>query len=176
MSLLEKLKAGKKNVKLVDFPGTDEKIAITVLTEAEIQAAAMETERLFKKAGLDLSAGTADAYQAEQNTQLLFRALVEPEPGADGTRRPRFSTADELRSLVTRLAKDALTDEYNAWEQECGPDPMTLGEQELDALFEAVKKNPLHGSALSISTLRRLVIYLASRPSTSPEASGSTSS
>lgn len=178
MSLLEKLKAGKKNVKVIDFPGMEpaETIGISVLTEAETQAAAMETERLFKKAGLDFTAGISDAYQAEQNTQLLFHALVEPALSGDGSHRPYFKTVDEFRSLITRTIKDALTDEYNAWEQECGPNPLTLSDQELEAVFEDVKKNPQHGSGLSISTLRKLVTYLASRPAASPEASGSTSS
>jgi hypothetical protein len=170
MSLIEKLKAGKKNVKPVLWPGTDETVRLAVLTEAEIQQALFETEKKFKAAGIEFSVATADAYQSEQNTQTLALALLDERGGR------LFKTADELRPLLQPSVKDVLIEEFNAWQQECSPSLTRLGDEEFDKLFEDIKKNPSTSNGLSLRTLRELIIYLASRPATSPQASGSTSS
>ena len=79
MSLLEKLKAGKKNKKTIKYPGTDQDIVVSILSEADIQIAHFEAERLFKKNGIEVSMSTVDAYEAEKTTQILFRACSDTE-------------------------------------------------------------------------------------------------
>ncbi len=170
MSLLEKLKAGKKNVKPVPWPGTDETVGLAVLTEAEIQQALFETEKKFKAAGIEFSVATADAYQSEQNTQLLALALLYEQGGR------LFKNADELRPLLQPSVKDVLIDEFNAWQQECSPALARMSDAEFDKVFEEVKKNPSTLNSLSLRTLRELITYLATRPVISPKANGSTSS
>ncbi len=177
MSLLEKLKAGTKNVKVIDWPGTEDKVGISILTEAETQEAAFDTERLFKKHGIEYSFAVSDAYQAERNTQTLVRALVDPDKrDPKGNPVRLFKNADELRpSPGFVLAKADLIDEFNAWDEECNPSAKTLTEKEYQELFEEVKKNPSILSDLSLRTLRGLIIYSANRPATSPTDSGSSS-
>lgn len=177
MGLLEKLKAGKKNIKIIKFPGTDEDIGITVLTEAETQDAVFAAERFFKESGIEVSATTIGAYQSELNTQILLRCLVDPsKKKKDGTYEGFFKDTKEFKSLLAKEAKDILVEEYNGFESECSPSPLKMTDDEFDRLFDELKKSPQTvGSSLSLKTLKGLIIYLAVRPATSPKDSGSTS-
>jgi hypothetical protein len=138
--LIEKLKAGKRNMRTLAYPGTENEIGITVLSEAETRDAIFATERVFKEAEIEVSAMTVSAYTAENNTQVLFRAIVDPKrQKKDGTYERLFKDVDEFRSLLRREEKEILIEEYNAFEKECSPvDP---SEEELEALSEEVKKN-----------------------------------
>lgn len=177
MSLIEKLKAGKRNIRQIPWPGTDTNIGLTVLTESELQEAVFETERLFKKSGIEVSATTLGAYEKELSTQTLFRAIVDPDqPRPDGTWARLFTSIVDLKALFTAPAiKDNLIAEYNALEEECNPSPSVLSETELMTLFETVKKSPDSGTSLSSSSQRQLIAFMASRLSNSPKDSGSTS-
>ncbi len=177
MSLIEKLKAGKRNIKIIEWPGTDEKVGITVLAEGELQDAQFATERLFKAAGIDVTASTIDAYGAENNTQILARALVDPaKRREDGTCEPLFPDVDALRAVITSEVKGPLIDAYNAFQDECSPSPLSLSDDEMEAMIDDLKKNPTYGTGLSLRTLIRLVLYSADRPTDARKDSGSTSS
>jgi len=165
MDLIEKLKAGKRNIKTIKFPGTDDIIGLAVLTEAETQEALFAAERLFKENQIEISATTISAYNSEANTQTLFRALVNPaKKKEDGTYEQYFESIGEFRSLILRETKDLLIDEYNAWAEEVSPSPLQLSDKELEAIFAEVKKSPISGNALNLSMLRQLTIYLAGLP------------
>lgn len=172
MSLIDKLKAGVKNIKATVWPGTDYKIGIRILTEAEVQAAHFAVEQLFKKQGIDFTAATVDAYQSEQNTQVLARAIVDPD-----TRSPLFKNADELREQIAHPEiKAALTTEYNDWQAECSPALSEMTEERYAELFEDVKKNgPSTLSGSNLRTLKGLITYLADRQLKLRKVSGYTS-
>src|SRR5450759_4032023 len=109
MDLIEKLKAGKRNIKTIKFPGTDDIIGLAVLTEAETQEALFAAERLFKENQIEISATTISAYNSEANTQTLVRALVNPaKKKEDGTYEQYFESIGEFRSLILRETKDLL--------------------------------------------------------------------
>ena len=177
MNLIEKLKAGKRNIKVIKWPGTDEEIGLTVLTESDIQDSIIDAERLIKAKGIEISATTIGLQASEQNTQILYRALVNPEKKkADGACERYFRTADEFRAIVTREVKDLLIEEYNAWEAERSPSPLKLTDDEFQKIFDEVKKTPTYGNDLNLITLRGLITSLAGREAKSPKASGSISS
>jgi len=169
MSLLEKLKAGTKNEKRVKFPGTETEVDIRLLSDSDLQAAHFAAERLFRKEDIGYHVGTVDAYESEKTTQILFRALEDPETG-----KPVAANIDAMRKLITRDEKDFLVGEYAALEAECSP--AVESEAELAALVEDVKKNPdSAGSVSSISMLRRLSTSLARELQSLRTASGSMS-
>ena len=171
MGLLEKLKAGKKNIKVLKFPGTEEDIGLSVLTEFETQEAVFAAERRFNDAGIEITATTLGVYNAEVNVQLLFLTMTNPSGG-----KSPFKDAGELRGLLTRESRNILVDEYNAWEDECNPSPLRMSDDDFEKLFGALKKNAgASGSDLSLRTLRGLITYLACRETKSPPASGSIS-
>lgn len=175
MNLIEVLKAGKKHIKTLKFPGTEFEVGLCVLTDGEVQDAVFSTEQRFKEKGIEITATTLATYNRELNTQMLFRALVDPlKQRPDGTYEPIFKKVDELR-LATADQKNELIEEYNAFEAQCSPSPVKMTDDEFDALFEDIKKNPLTGNDLSLQTARRLILYLASRPQNLPKDSGSIS-
>ena len=175
MNLLEVLKAGKKNIKRLKFPGTEQEIGITVLTDGEVQEAIFSAERYFKEKGIEITATTLGTYNAEVSTQMLFRAIIDPEKKkVDGTYEPAFKKSDDLH-LASSAQKAELVEEYNAFENECSPSPDTLSKDELEKLFDDVKKNPLNGNSLNSRTAKELILYLASLAANSPKASGSIS-
>lgn len=172
MSLIEKLKAGARNTKVIKFPGTEEKIILKVLSNFEVQEAVFASERRFKTEDILVTKTCLDAYEDERTTQLLFRALRDPSDG----KKSFASTADELRKLLTKEEKDVLVAEYEAFEKECAPQLADMTDKEFDELWEALKKNPKTVSNfLSSGVQKRLLLYLASRPATLPTDSGSTS-
>lgn len=159
MSLLEKLKAGKRNLRIIRFPGTEHDVALRVLSNAELQDALFATEDLFRKKNIVIGSTTIEAYEDEHTTQILYRALRDPRD----PEKPFAESVDELRSLLTREEKDLLVARYNDFEKEVSPAPDMLTEEEMDGLLDEIKKKPEAGNGLSFSTLKRLTIYSASR-------------
>lgn len=174
MSLLEKIKAGTGNKKTIKFPGTDQDVALKVLSTSEIQEADFATERLFKKESIDTSMSTVDAYEDEKTTQLLFRALRDPEDESKNLAKD----IDEFRKQITRDEKDILVEAYVAFEKECSPSPDNMTEEEMETLMDELKKRPeeIAGGVLNISIARRLIISLVNQLQTSQKLSGSISS
>jgi hypothetical protein len=144
---------------------------LQILSNADCQQAAFDTERTFRAEEIVYQQSTKDAYEDELTAQILFRALRDP--GAP--KEPLTKTVLELKQLLTREQKDALVLEYEAFEQECSPQLVKMTNQEFDELWEALKKSPESRlSFLNIGMQRRLLLYLASRPAISQTDSSST--
>ena len=172
MSLIEKLKAGNRNIKTVKFPGAEEDILLQILSNADIQDAVFGAERRFKTEDIAITDSTRDAYNDERMTQILFRALRDPKDA----KKPFAVTADELRKLLTKEEKEWLSSEYDAFEQECAPQLVKMSGEQFEELWDALKKSPKTVlNFLNFGMQKRLLLYLASRPATLPMDSGSIS-
>jgi hypothetical protein len=171
MSLIEKLKAGTRNVKTIKFPGTEDDITLQILSNADYQDAVFAAERRFKGEEMPVASSTLDAYTDERTTQILFRALRDP----DNNKKPFTASADELRKLLTKEQKEYLVSEYDAFEDECSPRFETLTDEKFNELWDEVKKKPTALNILSSGMQKRLLQFLASRQSISQTPSGSTS-
>jgi hypothetical protein len=167
--LLERLKAGTNNRKTIRFPGSDMDVTLSVLSEAQRQEAHFETEQYFKHRDIEVSMVTIDAYEAEKSLRMVYKALSDSEG------KPLSSTIERFRGLLTVDEKSILVDEYLALERDCSPGH-DLGEEEIDAILDDVKKNPTAiGNVSSIGTARQLITSLVNRLATLQQASGSTS-
>lgn len=173
MSLLKKLKAGTNNKKTINFPGTAGEVVLRVLSEAERQAAAFATEKRFEVMKIDPSLMTADVYESEKTTQLLFRALEDPEKEGGAI----ASNIDEFREMITLDEKDIIVDEYTALEQECSPALDSMSEEAVDELLESLKKKPeeIAGGVFNIVIAHRLILSLVNQLQSLQKDSGSTS-
>ena len=170
MSLLDTLKLGTKNCKMVKWPGTDTEIAMSILSQQQIQDAVFATERLFKGEKIEMNMGTADEYDSELSTQKLFRSIHDPKD----MDKPVATTITEFRKALTREDRTVLIEEYLAFEKECSPSPDNLTNDEFDQLLSDLKKTPHEtlGRITSISTLKKLLLIMASRPVTLPAVNG----
>jgi len=156
-NMLAKLKAGIKNRKTIKFPGTDQDVVLRVLSEAELQDAALAADQHFKAKKVDIGFSTADELEAEQTLQVIYRSIK------DASGNPIVDSVDEFRNLITSEEKSILTENYQSLEQECSPREMSA--KKFDDLLENVKKNPemTVGSVSNITTARRLIICLVSQ-------------
>jgi hypothetical protein len=172
VSQLAQIKAGKRNIKIIDYPGVEgQQVALRVLSNQEIQDAVFSAEQLFKEQGFDVSRTNQDAYDDERSTQILARALRE----AENPNKPFAASAKELRGLLEKEEKELLLQEYTDFEQACSPRINKMSEKEFEELWQSLKKSPQLSSVLNSSTLSGLITYLASRPANLPTDSGSIS-
>lgn len=160
-SLLQKLKAGTGNHKIVKFPGTEENIRVRLLSSAETQTANIECEQWLKKEGLEVTPSTIHYMEQERNIRQLFRSL-RTEDGESGL----ASSLEEFRSLMTLTDLEFFAGVYNELEKSTFVSPYEMSEKEFNDLVEEVKKNPVKtiGSISDLSTLKRLCLILANRP------------
>lgn len=170
--LLKIIKAGTKNKTTINFPGTDKKVDLHLLSNQDTLDATVEADRLFRHLGLVVEFHNVNTYENERSIQLLFRALKNPENGL-----PVCPDIASFRQLVTNEERSLLIDEYNALVAECNPSPETMKHNEFDALVEGIKKNPEKtlGSCSNLKMLRGLCLYLVHRLPNLPKANGPTS-
>jgi phage FluMu protein gp41 len=168
--LLQRLKLGTDNVKLIDWPGSETKVALRILSQQDLQDAAFSAERLFKTQKIETNLMTANDYEQEKVVQILYRALRDPEKLSE----PIVSSISAFRSMVTSKEIDILSGHYVAFETECSPSPDKLSSDEFDKLLSEVKKTPdsAIGTITNIYTLRKLITSLVNQLSSSPTDSG----
>ena len=168
--ILERLKLGTNNTKLVKWPGSDLAIIVRILSQQDIQEAIFATERLFKSSKIETNLMTADEFDNEKQTQVLFRAIRDPED----MEKPICQTVEEFRRSLTREEKELLIAEYNGFESECSPSPDNLTNDEFDKVMSDLKKKPAEtlGNITSISTLKKLLLIMASPPKKLPRGNG----
>lgn len=168
-TLLEKLKAGTSNQKVIKWPGTECNVSIRVLNEQDQIEATMATDAIYTAANVKVSFENSDAYDAEKNNQLLFRALMDPL-----TKKPITSTMEQFRQLLSTGVRAVLIDEVFSWQEECSPSP-DLAPDKYDTLLEAVKKNAeaVFMMPLNISLAKRLIRSLVAEVCSLQTANGS---
>lgn len=169
-SLIEKLKLGTDNTKLIKWPGSDTQVALRIISEQARMEASFATERLFKSEKIENNLMTADQYDTEKVIQILFRALRCP----DDLDKPVFPSITEFRKALTREDMRLLIAEYTGFENECSPSPENLSDEDFDKIFREVKKNAATTTSNigSMSTLRRLIITLVDQPVSSLKDNG----
>lgn len=171
--LLSRLKLGTDNVRLIDWPGTEQKVALKILSQQDLQDASFAAERLFKSQKIDTNLMTANDYEQEKVVQILYRALKDPEK----TSEPLCGSVSAFRTMITSKELDILSGHYVAFETECSPSPDKLSSDEFDRLLSEVKKTPdsAIGIITNIYTLRKLITSLVNQLSSLPTDSGSIS-
>lgn len=158
MELIDKIKAGSQIKKTIDWPGADDaKVDLRIMTESDHLQASLEANKMFKET--KIGAENVDTYSAEQETQLLFRAIVDPDSG-----KQLFKSMAEFRRALIPEVKDVIADELDRLHEEYSPEPTTISDAEFDKLVQDVKKNAeeVITKLSDINTLRKLSLFLAS--------------
>ncbi|MCL2689069.1 MAG: hypothetical protein FWE57_04380 [Chitinispirillia bacterium] len=168
--LLEEIKAGTRNFIEAVFPKTETKIRIRLLNAQDINDASMAADKVFTAVDVEVSMQNIKVYEAEKVTQQLYRACSDLEGNS------LASDISAFRENLTIADKDWLMEQYEELDEKCNPTIDRMSESDFDTLVAAVKKNPnINLSDLSIPTLRRLVISLASLPVSLQAGNGSIS-
>ena len=99
-SRLARLKAGPRHIERISWPGDPSvEVGVRVLRGSEIQQAELAAMQIAKSApdSGHLTVVVLEVYEAALATELLHRALVDPE-----TLAPFAASAGELNGLLTR--------------------------------------------------------------------------
>jgi hypothetical protein len=167
MDLLQKLKAGTANRKQIKWPDTDDMIEIRVASEQDHLDAVIAADNIFRdhKIGFE----NVQAYQAEIETQLLYRCILE-----NGERL--FKNITEFRSILTPEVKNLLAETLNNLHEDCSPSPFKMSDAEFDKFYDSVKKKPEEtlGKVSSTLMLRRLILFIIKQLPSSQTDSGTT--
>ena len=131
-----------------------------ILTERDYQDAGWAANALLDEFKTELKTSNADLFESEKATQLLLRFIVDPD-----TKKPVFSSAEEVLATLTRADRNFIGTAYFDFEKEHSPSERTMSEREFDALLEEIKKKPgtPRLSGLSGAMLKRLVSSLAAQ-------------
>jgi len=170
--LFIRLTSTERPHRIVDIPrkGPDgepiAQVALVVLTQEEMNAAAAEAERRTRKLlGQDIpkkeeaQAGYLDVYNNLAAIEVLFRACRTTED----PKKPAFRTPQEIQSSLTSDEVGVLYHAYLTVQQELGPIVATMTEMEIESwirvLAEGGTADPL--GLLSWGALTTLVRSMA---------------
>ena len=99
--LLEKLKLGSQNSKLVDWPGTKEKVRMRIANEYDMSLATVEADRFFKER--TIGTPNLQAYLSYKTAYRLYLMLTDPV-----TDKPITPTFNEFYPVLTENIQDDL--------------------------------------------------------------------
>lgn len=171
--ILARLKAGTSNRRATTWPGTDVAIELRPLSEQDYLDAGMAVDNIYAKSAIQIGMHNIQDYEAEKTTQLLMRAVCDPE-----THKPLTTDIGGFRRLlVGQGVKEQLVAELEEHTRQCSPRIAEMPADELEALMLRLKKTPDETvtSVSSISSLRKLVLSLVAQRHSLPMDSGSTS-
>jgi hypothetical protein len=159
MGLLENIIAGSKHTIDTVWPGTNETIKLRVLNAQDYHEITLACSVIYHD--IKIGVQNVDEYAAEKATQMLWRAIIDPETG-----KQLFSKITDFRKAITIEQRGILVEELLAFHDDISPDPETISDTEFDKLLKDIKKNAemTIGDVSSIHTLRKLIIYLVSPP------------
>ena len=172
-SALDKIKAGRKQLKKLDFPGMEGvQVALRVLTEAELDECRIESWKWVKEK-FDLAPDSIrghEHYNRELWSQMLFRALIVAD-GAEELPTPLAVDVENLKEKLTPDERKTLIQELADFTAEVNPRLETEeGKRLVAAVVEEAKKKETTRTALELLledlppvTVRRCFISMASQ-------------
>lgn len=168
---------GNKQVDIIDFPGTNMKVGIRVLSQYEIDRCWYDAELKFSK---DPNYSTQNfreliSFSKELERQQLYRAVVQVPESSESPLVKFFPNPEAVGEISQDLTVLLLT-KYNETQDRYNPAVGIKSPEDLDKLYEAVKKNSAIGLYLNTLDLLTLVDYLVAKLETLQKDSGSSSS
>jgi hypothetical protein len=154
MNTLQKLKQGKNNHKIVNFPGTEERVALAILTSLEIQEARLKAQDYIKEKGIE----DEDLKELEIQKRIVYKALRDK----DDIKKALASNFEEFENTLDNPEIQYLFVEYTLLTQETSPFLNAVSEENFELLkktLEKIKWNDLNGP--SLVALRNFLLSLA---------------
>lgn len=99
-----------RDVRVVDWPGTDRKVGLLLLRCAELQDAYFATRERFKRRDQAVDWAAKAQLDEEEGLQQVYRMLIDPE-----ARRPEyriFKSVEQARERLTPELRDHFVEEH----------------------------------------------------------------
>lgn len=154
MNTLQKLKQGKNNYRITNFPGTEEKIALVILTSDQVQAAKIAAQDYIKEHNIE----DEDYQEIENQRQIVYRALRDK----DNLSKQIASSYEELIETLDNMEIQFLFVEYTMLTTESSPFLNSVNDEQFNQLkktLEEMKLSDLSGP--SLAALRFFLLTLA---------------
>jgi len=174
LSALAKLKAGRRPVHRIEFPGTDQEVGLRLPTEADWEKARLAALKFLQAQGVNPDEGAGSTlYERDVLTRVLASCLIIP---TDSNVQPPFCDGvEDLKRHTTTSERQTLIRELLDFTSEMDPDIDTpegilaagqlLEELEKKAPSEAAIRHVLR--ATEPAMLRRLLLSMVVQRSTS---------
>lgn len=152
-NILQKIKQGKKNHKIIEFPGTDEKVALVILSSNEIAEARLKADEYIEKFNIN-----DDGYKEIAIQQhIIYRALRDK----DNREKQLASNFDEFIKTVDNQEVQYLMVEYSLLTTETSPFVNAVDEQTFEQLKKTLEKMNLSDlNGPSLIALRNFLMTL----------------
>lgn len=153
MSILQKIRNGKKNHKIVNFPGTEEKVAMVILSSNVTTDCMLKTEKYSQEKNI-----TDPIYKDIVLQQYLVYEFLRDKDNLD---IKVSDSIDDVRELdVSELAY--LVTEYNQLSTENSPFLSAVSAEEFELLKKTLQEIQLSDlSGESLVTLKSFLMKLA---------------
>jgi hypothetical protein len=152
MSILQKIKNGKRNYKLVDFPGTNEKVAISILSSAEMTDCKVKSDKYIE----ELNVKDDDFKDIILQQYVVYNCLRDK----DDTNKKLAESIEEIRNL-DNVELIYLMSQYNLLVQETSPFLASVTEEQFEMLKKTLEKmNWKDLSGESLLSLRNFLMSL----------------
>jgi hypothetical protein len=153
MNTLQKLKQGKNNYKITNFPGTEEKVALVILTSEEVEASKVAAQEYIKEKGIE----DEDYIEIENQRQMVYRALRDK----DNRSKRLAGSYDELVETLDNMEIQFLFVEYTGLTTECSPFLGAVTDEQFNVLKKTLEKTQLSDlSGASLAALRFFLLTL----------------
>lgn len=154
MSTLRKLKQGKKNYTLVDFPGTEEKVALVILTSDEVVEARLAAEKIIEEKNLT----DEDYKEIEFQKQFVYFSLRDK----DNRDKRLAENYEDLSETLDNMEIQYLYVQYQFLTTESSPFLSAVSEEQFEQLKKTLEKMSLKDlSGISLVALRNFLLNLA---------------
>jgi inorganic pyrophosphatase len=154
MNTLQRLKQGKKNSKLVNFPGTEEKVALVILPSNEITDASIKAEDYIKSKNIEDEDDKSIVHQA----QIIYRSLRDK----DDLNKHLADSFDEFFSTLDNTEIQYFMVEYSLLTSENSPFLSAVSQESFDELKKTLGKIQLSDlNGPSLIALRNFLLTLA---------------
>ena len=162
---ITKLMRGSDSRRSIDWPGSDKKICIRVLSEHDYIEAEEYCDSIYAK-DRPVNLGNVDERNALRDTYCMYLAIVDDK----GIKIfPDFTT---FTDYCTPEVRAVLIAAQNEWQAECAPAIDRMTDDQMDDLLNSIKKNIETVRSITDSRLlRRLIISMVSRQQKLPMVS-----
>jgi hypothetical protein len=155
MSLLKKIKQGKANYKIVEFPGTEEKVAIVALSSNESLQASLKAEEVIKANNIE----DDDLKSLEHQKQLAYKFIRDK----DNKDKQIADSFEEFDNAIDNTEIQYFTVQYSLFINENSPFLNSVTEEQFDELKKTLEKIALSDlNGMSLIALRNFLLTLAS--------------
>jgi hypothetical protein len=153
MNTLQRLKQGKKNNKLVNFPGVEEKVMLVILPSNELSDAQIKAEDFIKQKGIT----NEDDVSIVNQAYIIYKALRDK----DDNKKTLADSFEEFYGTLDNSEIQYFMVEYSLLTQESSPFLNAVSEEtfeELKKTLEKIQLNDLSGP--SLIALRNFLLTL----------------